>query len=235
MTGNCFDLIENSNDNKQKQSAENFIALMTPIIKSYASDKSVENTNRAMQIYGGHGFITDHGMEQLVRDARITTIYEGTNGIQALDLVGRKLPMHNGRLLKSFFHVVKEYIEENTFNYNLKETMPHLIKSFGRLQQTTAFIASKGLSDPEEGAGPATDYLKMFALTSLAYVWVRYIDIAHRKMNDDPKGFYKAKIATGNFFLNKVLPETGSLMSSIMSGASTYTKFDNEYFESSFS
>ena len=113
--------------------------------------------------------------------------------------------------------------------------MPHLIKSFGRLQQTTAFIASKGLSDPEEGAGPATDYLKMFALTSLAYVWVRYIDIAHRKMNDDPKGFYKAKIATGNFFLNKVLPETGSLMSSIMSGASTYTKFDNEYFESSFS
>ena len=143
--------------------------------------------------------------------------------------------MHNGRLLKSFFHVVKEYIEENAFNYNLKEIMPHLIKSFGRLQQTTAFIASKGLSDPEEGAGPATDYLKMFALTSLAYVWVRYIDIAHRKMNDDPKGFYKAKIATGDFFLTKVLPETGSLMSSIMSGASTYTKFDNEYFESSFS
>ena len=102
MTGNCFDLIENSKDEKEKKSAENFIALMTPIIKSYASDKSVENTNRAMQIYGAHGFISDHGMEQLVRDARITTIYEGTNGIQALDLIGRKLNIDNGILFKEF-------------------------------------------------------------------------------------------------------------------------------------
>ena len=143
--------------------------------------------------------------------------------------------MHNGRLLRSFFHEVKEYIDENAFNYNLKEVIPHLMKSFGRLQQATAFIASKGLSDPEEGAGPATDYLKMFALTSLAYVWVKYIDISNRKMNDDPKGFYKAKIATGTFFLNKVLPETGALMSSIMSGASSYTKYEDDFFESSFS
>ena len=142
--------------------------------------------------------------------------------------------MHNGRLLKSFFHLVKEYIEENTFNYNLKESIPHLMKSFGRLQKTTAFLASKGLSDPEEGAGPATEYLKMFALTSLGYVWVRYIDIAHKKMNDDPKGFYKAKIATGEYFLKKILPETGFLMSSILSGAKTYNNFEDEYFESSF-
>ena len=113
--------------------------------------------------------------------------------------------------------------------------MPHLMQSFGRLQQATAFIASKGLSDPEEGAGPATDYLKMFALTSLAYVWVKYIDISNRKMNDDPKDLYKAKIATGTFFLNKVLPETGALMSSIMSGASSYTKYEDDFFESSFS
>jgi len=229
------DISKTEKDKYKNQRADDWVALMTPIIKAYATDIGSESANLAVQMYGGHGFIKDHGVEQFVRDARIAQLYEGTNGIQALDLVGRKLPMHNGRLLKSFFHVVKEYIEENSFNYNLKESMPHLIKSFGRLQQTTAFIASKGLSDPEEGAGPATDYLKMFALTSLAYVWVRYIDIAHRKMNDDPKGFYKAKIATGNFFLNKVLPETGSLMSSIMSGASTYTKFDNEYFESSFS
>ena len=229
------DISKTEKDKYKNQRADDWVALMTPIIKAYATDIGSESANLAVQMYGGHGFIKDHGVEQFVRDARIAQLYEGTNGIQALDLVGRKLPMHNGRLLKSFFHVVKEYIEENTFNYNLKETMPHLIKSFGRLQQTTAFIASKGLSDPEEGAGPATDYLKMFALTSLAYVWVRYIDIAHRKMNDDPKGFYKAKIATGNFFLNKVLPETGSLMSSIMSGASSYTKFDNDYFESSFS
>ena len=229
------DVAKYEKDKFKKQRADDWVALMTPIIKAYATDIGSESANLAVQMYGGHGFIKDHGVEQFVRDARIAQLYEGTNGIQALDLVGRKLPMHNGRLLRSFFHEVKEYIEENTFNYNLKEVMPHLMKSFGRLQQATAFIASKGLSDPEEGAGPATDYLRMFALTSLAYVWVKYIDISNRKMNDDPKGFYKAKIATGTFFLNKVLPETGALMSSIMSGASSYTKYEDDFFESSFS
>ncbi len=228
------DIAKVENDKYKRQRADDWVSLMTPVIKAFSTDVGSESANLAVQIYGGHGFIKDHGVEQFVRDARIAQLYEGTNGIQALDFVGRKLPMHNGRLLKSFFHLVKEYIEENTFNYNLKETISHLMKSFGRLQQTTAFLASKGLSDPEEGAGPATDYLKMFALTSLGYVWVRYIDISHKKMNDDPKGFYKAKIATGEYFLKKVLPETGSLMSSILSGAKTYTKYENEYFESSF-
>jgi len=228
------DVAKVENDKYKRQRADDWIALMTPVIKAFSTDVGSESANLAVQIYGGHGFIKDHGVEQFVRDARIAQLYEGTNGIQALDFVGRKLPMHNGRLLKSFFHLVKKYIEENTFNYNLKESMPHLMKSFGRLQQTTAFLATKGLSDPEEGAGPATDYLKMFALTSLGYVWVRYIDIAHKKMNDDPKGFYKAKIATGEYFLKKMLPETGSLMSSILSGAKIYTKYENEYFESSF-
>ena len=130
--------------------------------------------------------------------------------------------------------MVKEYIEKNSHNYDLKDYMPQLIKSFGRLQQTTTFIASKGINDPEEGAGPATDYLKMFALTSLAYIWVRYIEISFRNMNNDPTDFYKAKIATGKFFLNKVLPETGSLMSSILSGAKTYTTYENKFFDSSF-
>tara|TARA_A100001011_G_scaffold351524_2_gene391683 strand:- start:10 stop:756 length:747 start_codon:yes stop_codon:yes gene_type:complete len=228
------EISKSEEDKFKRQRADDWVALMTPIIKAYATDIGSESANIAVQLYGGHGFIKDHGVEQFVRDAKIAQLYEGTNGIQALDLVGRKLPMHNGRLLRSFFHEVKEYIEENTHNYNLKEVMPHLMKSFGRLQQVTAFIASKGLADPEEGAGPATDYLKLFALTSLAYIWIKYIDISYRKMNDDPKGFYKAKIATGTYFLNKILPETGSLTSSIMSGASSYTKYENQFFESSF-
>ena len=228
------DIAKAEKDKLKRQRADDWVALMTPIIKSFSTDVGSESANLAVQIYGGHGFIKDHGVEQFVRDARIAQLYEGTNGIQALDLVGRKLPMHNGRLLRSFFHLVKEYIEENAFNYNLKEFMPHLIKSFGRLQKTTAYLASRGLSDPEEGVGPASDYLKMFALTSLAYVWVKYIQISHNKLNDDPKGFYKAKIQTGEFFLKKVLPETGSLMSSILSGAKSYTRYEDEYFESSF-
>ena len=111
------DISKTEKDKYKNQRADDWVALMTPIIKAYATDIGSESANLAVQMYGGHGFIKDHGVEQFVRDARIAQLYEGTNGIQALDLVGRKLPMHNGRLLKSFFHVVKEYIEENTFNY----------------------------------------------------------------------------------------------------------------------
>ena len=108
-----------------------FLFKYAPIIKSFSTDVGSESANLAVQIYGGHGFIKDHGVEQFVRDARIAQLYEGTNGIQALDLVGRKIPMHTGRLLKSFFHEVKDYLEKNSFNYNLNEYIPHLTKSFG--------------------------------------------------------------------------------------------------------
>ena len=142
--------------------------------------------------------------------------------------------MHTGRLLKSFFHLVKEYIEINSFNYNLSEFMPLLIKSFSRLQQVTAFIASKGLSDPDEAAGPATDYLRMFALVAIGYVWTQYAEISFNKLNDDSEGFYRAKIESGKYYINKLLPETGSLMSSIMSGAKSYNDYDDSYFDSAF-
>ena len=144
------------------------------------------------------------------------------------------MPMHTGRLLKSFFHVVKEYLEKNSFNYNLSEFIPPLAKSFGRLQQVTSFIASKGLNNPDEAAGPATDYLKMFSLVAIGYVWTQYAEISFNKQNDDPEGFYKAKIDSGKYYMSKILPETGSLMSSILSGAKYYNEFDDKYFDSGF-
>jgi len=208
--------------------------LMTPILKSFSTDVGCEAANLALQIYGGHGYIKDQGIEQLVRDSRIAPIYEGTNGIQALDLVGRKMPMHTGRLLKSFFHVVKKYLEKNSFNYNLNEFIPPLAKSFDRLQQVTSFIALKGLSNPDEAAGPAVDYLKMFSLVAIGYVWTQYAEISSNKKNEDPEGFYKAKIASGKYFMSKILPETGSLMSSILSGAKYYNEFEDDYFDLGF-
>mgnify|MGYP001942650760 CR=1 FL=1 len=116
-------------DKFKKQRADDWVALMTPIIKAYATDIGSESANLAVQMYGGHGFIKDHGVEQFVRDARIAQLYEGTNGIQALDLVGRKLPMHNGRLLRSFFHEVKEYIEENAPKITSSEDLSSKIKN----------------------------------------------------------------------------------------------------------
>ena len=234
LTGLNVDIAKFEKDKFKKQRAEDWVLLMTPILKSFSTDVGCEAANLALQIYGGHGYIKDHGIEQLVRDSRIAPIYEGTNGIQALDLVGRKMPMHTGRLLKSFFHEVKDYLEKNSFNYNLKDFIPHLTKSFGRLQKVTSFLASKGLSDPDEAAGASVDYLKMFSLVAVGYIWTRYADISFNKLNDDPQNFYKAKIASGNYYMTKILPETGSLMSSILSGASFYNDYDDKYFDLSF-
>lgn len=228
------DVAKLEKDKFKKQKADDWVALMTPILKSFSTDVGVDAANLAIQIYGGHGYIKDHGIEQLLRDARIATIYEGTNGIQALDLVGRKIPMHTGRLLKSFFHVVKEYLEKNSFNYNLNEFIPPLAKSFGRLQQVTVFVASKGLINPDEAAGPAADYLKMFSLVAIGYIWTCYAEISGNKQNDDPEGFYKAKIASGKYYMTKILPETGSLMSSILSGAKSYNEYDDNFFDLGF-
>jgi len=234
LTAAQVDVARLEKDKLKRQRAEDWIALMTPIIKAYGTDIGSESANLAVQIYGGHGYIKEHGVEQLVRDARIAQLYEGTNGIQALDLVGRKLTQHNGRLLRSFFDLVEGYIEENSLNEQLEDFVPLLKKSVERLDQVTAFIVAKGLSDPSEGAGPAADYLKMFALTAIAYVWTRYADISYKKQNDDPKGFYKAKIESGKFYMSKLLPETGYLTASIMSGAGSYTNYDDENYETGF-
>ena len=233
-TGLQVDISKIEKDKFKKQTANDWVSLMTPILKSFSTDVGCEAANLALQIYGGHGYIKDQGIEQLVRDSRIAPIYEGTNGIQALDLVGRKMPMHSGRLLKSFFHVVKKYLEKNSFNYNLNEFIPPLAKSFGRLQQVTSFIASKGLSNPDEAAGPAVDYLKMFSLVAIGYVWTQYAEISSNKQNEDPEGFYKAKIASGKYFMSKILPETSSLMTSILSGAKSYNEFNDDYFDLGF-
>ena len=233
-TGLQVDISKIEKDKFKKQTANDWVSLMTPILKSFSTDVGCEAANLALQIYGGHGYIKDQGIEQLVRDSRIAPIYEGTNGIQALDLVGRKMSMHTGRLLKSFFHVVKKYLEKNSFNYNLNEFIPPLEKSFGRLQQVTSFIASKGLTNPDEAAGPAVDYLKMFSLVAIGYVWTQYAEISSNKKNEDPEGFYKAKIASGKYFMLKILPETGSLMSSILSGAKYYNEFEDDYFDLGF-
>ena len=233
-TGLQVDIVKLEKDKFKKQKADDWVALMTPILKSFSTDVGCEAANLALQIYGGHGYIKEHGIEQLVRDSRIAPIYEGTNGIQALDLVARKMPMHTGRLLKSFFQTVNEYLKNNSFNYNLNEFITPLAKSFARLQQVTAYMASKGLSNPEEATGPASDYLKMFSLVAIGYVWTRYAEISINKQNDDPENFYKAKISSGKYFMTKILPETGSLMSSILSGAKDYNEYDDNYFDSGF-
>ena len=216
----ALDLAERATDEKTRAAAEDFTALMTPIVKSLFTDLGYEATNLGLQVHGGHGYIRDHGMEQLVRDARISQIYEGTNGIQALDLVGRKLPAGMGRMLRQFFHPVAAFIETRTDHPQLGAMVKGLGRAFGALQLATTEIATKGLSDPEQAAAAATDYLRLFGLVALGYMWARSAETALAKLpeaNGDA-AFYQAKLTTARFYIERILPQSGALLAAIKSG-----------------
>lgn len=226
-----LDVSEKHPDPERRQEAEDLVALLTPIVKAWFTDVGFAAANLGVQIMGGHGYIREHGMEQLVRDARITQLYEGTNGIQALDLVGRKLPMHMGRLLRRFFHPVSGFIEEQAADQTMAEFVLPLAKAFGKLQQATAHIAQAGLKDPDEAGAAAADYLKMFALTASAYMWAKMAKIALAKSEaGEDAGFYRAKLATARFFMARLLPETSSLLTVIASGAKPVMALEAEAF-----
>ena len=228
----ALDRAEKSNDPAARQEADDFCALMTPIVKSFFTDLAFENANRGMQVFGGHGYIRDHGVEQLVRDARIAMIYEGTNGIQALDLVGRKLPAHAGRYLRSFFHPVSEFIETNKDHAEIGDHVKMLAKAFGALQLATATIAQKGMRDPEEAGAAASDYLRLFGYVALAFLWARAEKIAVAKLphaNGDA-AFYKNKVATARFYFDRILPETAGLFAAIKSGKASMMALEDDAF-----
>ena len=214
-----LDLAHRNEDEQVRKSADEFVQLMTPIVKAFLTDAGSEISNIGLQVYGGHGYIQDYPMEQYVRDARISQIYEGTNGIQALDLVGRKLPAHMGRYARHFFHPVDQFIQTHRDNDTLKEFIEPLEKSFVRLQQATATLAQRSLKKPEEAGAAATDYLKMFGLVACAYLWAKTVVIALPKIESDDKDFYESKVHTARFFMVKLLPQTSSLLSTIMAGS----------------
>ncbi len=224
----ALDLESKANDPQRRQEAEDFVAIMTPVVKALFTDLGFELSSMALQVYGGHGYVRDHGMEQLVRDARICMIYEGANGIQALDLVGRKMPAHMGRFLRQFFHPVQAFIEENAAD---PKVLP-LAKSFAALQQATAHLATVSLRDPEEAGAAATDYLRLMGLVALGFMWARSAKVAEAKLpgaNGDA-GFYKAKLTTAQFFADRLLPQTGALWSAIKSGKASMMDLEEAAF-----
>ncbi len=215
--GLALDISERHPDPQARQEADDLVQLMTPIVKATLTDLGFAAANHGLQVFGGHGYIREWGMEQLVRDARITQLYEGTNGIQALDLVGRKLPIGTGRLLRRFFHPAMALVEEHQGDPQLAELVLPFAKALGRLQQATAWLAQAGLKDPTEGGAAASEYLRLFALTAQAYLWVRMAKAALARPGDAE--FARTKLATARFYMARVLPETGALFQSLMSGA----------------
>ncbi len=227
-----LDIANKHSDKKERQRAGDLVALMTPILKAYLTDMGSEVANHMVQVYGGHGYISEWGVEQYVRDARIAQIYEGTNGIQALDLVGRKMPQGFGRLLRRFFHPMQEFIEEHQANPNMAEYIFPLAKAFMKLQQSTALIAQKGMSNPDEAGAASSDYLRHFALVAMGYMWCRMVIVAQNKLDagDGDAEFYNAKIQTAKFFMQRMLPEADAKFKMVMAGASTLMDMDEAAF-----
>jgi alkylation response protein AidB-like acyl-CoA dehydrogenase len=225
------DISKRSPDPIARQEAEDFVQLITPILKASLTDGGHEMTNLGMQVLGGYGYIKDYGMEQYARDARIAQIYEGTNGIQALDLVGRKLPAHAGRYLRSFFHPATAFIEAHRDNPAMAEFTKPLYKAIGSLQNASLWIADNGMRNPDNGAAASVEYLRMFSLCVMGYLWAQMAEVALKKLESaDDKAFYQSKIATARFYMQKVLPEHYGLLASIVAGAKPVMEMDEALF-----
>ncbi|ORU90247.1 MAG: acyl-CoA dehydrogenase [Cycloclasticus sp. symbiont of Poecilosclerida sp. M] len=225
-----LDVSHHAKTKQQRQEADELVSLVTPVFKSFLTDIGETVTSLGIQVYGGHGYIRENGMEQYLRDARICKIYEGTNGIQALDLVGRKLPTHMGRYLRYFFHPLSNFLESHAENESMSAYIQPLTKSFFRLQTATLVIAQKGLANPDEAGAAARDYLNIFGLVALGYMWAKMAGQALNNSGNMPKNFYDAKLKTGLFFMQKLLPQTGSLLSSIMAGGHSTMSLNEDQF-----
>jgi hypothetical protein len=215
-----------------RQDAEDLVALMTPVVKAFLTDKGFENTNIALQTLGGHGYIKEYGIEQYVRDARIAQIYEGTNAVQALDLVGRKLPMEGGRLVRRFFELVKGDVDSAAQVDGLEDFAKALGASLYQLQKATMLLAEKGFANPDEVGAAATEYLQLMGYVAVGWQWLRMATVSQRKRAEGAANarFHEAKLKTARFYFSRVLPETATLLAAIQSGSAPIMAFAADEF-----
>ncbi|MBL0170217.1 MAG: acyl-CoA dehydrogenase C-terminal domain-containing protein [Gemmatimonadaceae bacterium] len=227
-----IDLEHRHPDAAVKQEAADIVALMTPVIKAFLTDKGFDNTNIALQTLGGHGYIKEYGIEQYVRDARIGQIYEGTNAVQALDLVGRKLPMEGGRLVRRFFEIVKADIDASSADPSMEEFAKPLGASLYQLQKATMMLAERGFANPDEAGAAATEYLHLMGYVAVGWQWMRMATVAKAKLaaGSGDARFMEAKIKTARFYMARLLPEAATLLAAIQSGCAPIMALDVEQF-----
>src|SRR6201989_108755 len=205
------DVAHRSSDPKDRETADDHMGLMTPVLKGVLTDVGFSNAVLAQQMFGGHGYIAEWGMEQFVRDARIAMIYEGANGIQALDLVGRKLPRDGGRAVMSFFNEVATFAKDHGADEAMKPYVTPLSTALGHLQQATTWLMQNAMAKPDNAGAAATDYLHMFGFVTLGYMWAKMAKVTLAKIADSGATPYlSTKLVTGRFFMERVLPETAA-------------------------
>jgi alkylation response protein AidB-like acyl-CoA dehydrogenase len=227
------DVAHRSDDEKARQAADDHMGLLTPVLKGVLTDNGLSNSVMAQQIFGGHGYIAEHGMEQFVRDARITMIYEGANGIQALDLVGRKLGRDGGRAITAFFGEVSAFVKEHSADEAMKPYAAPLGEALATLQQATMWFMQNAMKKPDNAGAGSTDYMHLFGLVAMAYMWAQMAKAAQDKLKAGANGSeerMKAKLVTGRFFMERMLPESATHLKRIQTGADTMMALPAEAF-----
>ncbi len=226
------DVVHRSPDPAARQVAEDRLGLLTPVLKGMFTDLGFDNAVKAMQVYGGHGYISEWGMEQFVRDARITMIYEGANGIQALDLVGRKLPKDGGRAAMAYFKEIGGFIAASAGDDQLKPFLDGLQAGLGDLQKATVWLMQNAVAKPDNAGAASYDYMHLFGRVALGYMWARIAKAALAKAKRDTSvaKAMEAKLIAGRFFVERMLPETSLRLARIVSGAETMMSLDADMF-----
>ena len=226
------DIAHRSEDAAERQAADDRLGLLTPVVKGVLTDLGFDNTVRAQQVLGGHGYVAEWGMEQFVRDARIAMIYEGANGIQALDLVGRKLGRDGGRAITAFFAEVDAYCREHGDIAAMQPFVAPLARGLGHLQGSTMWFMGNALAKPDNAGAGATEYMHLLGLVALGYMWARIAAAAleRKGQGNGVAARMDAKLATGRFFMERMMPETGALSRRIEAGSDAIMAMPAEMF-----
>ena len=221
-----LDIAKFSDDDEARQRAEAQVALLTPVAKAFLTDMGLETTVHGQQVFGGHGFIREWGQEQLVRDCRITQIYEGTNGIQALDLVGRKIVGSGGTMYQAFVDEIRAFIADA--GPELTEFAEPLKAAMDNLDELTAWVIDKAKANPNEIGAASVEYLHVFGYTAYAYMWARMAAVAFAKREEGD--FYQSKLGTARFYFARLLPRIHSLSASVKAGSESLYLLDAAQF-----
>ncbi len=227
------DLTHKAQTEEERQTADDLISLLTPVIKGYGTDKGYDIATNMQQVYGGHGYIAEWGMEQYVRDARIAMIYEGTNGVQAMDLVGRKLAQNGGRAVQLFFKIIDEECADAKNNEKLAEFAGHLEKATGQLKAATMWFMQNGMQNPNNVGAGAHAYMHIMGIVALGLMWLRMSKVAAEALEagTDNAKFYETKLVTARYFAERIMPEAGALRRKIEAGSEATMALEPEMFE----
>jgi alkylation response protein AidB-like acyl-CoA dehydrogenase len=226
------DLTHKAQTAEERELADELIGLMTPVIKGYGTDKGYDIANNMQQVFGGHGYVREWGMEQFVRDSRIAMIYEGTNGVQAMDLCGRKLAAKGGKAIQAFFAMIDEEIANAKQVDALKDIAEKLEKALGEQKAATMWFMQNAMANPNHLGAGAHHYMHIMGIVTLGHFWLKMAKVANDRLTSNPedKAFYDAKLVSANYYAERFLPDAGALRRKLEAGSDNMMKLPEEAF-----